>query len=115
MRMQPLGEPRGPPQQPASLEEVAPAEAIYKDPLGDSACAAIRAVGIHQQAQMSLPTYASSEAGHASRGIAAVERRLPPSVAVEPAPNAQSPPILILRFLRRLATSPQQPAPLGRP
>ena len=55
-RMQQFREPRGLSQLPASQEEVALAEVINKGPLGDSECAAIRAVGIHQQSQMSLPT-----------------------------------------------------------
>ena len=43
--------------------EEARAEGINRNPLGNSASTAIRAVGIHQESQMSLPTQASSEAG----------------------------------------------------
>ena len=63
----PFKEPRGFPdnRRPTKVHS----QVINKDQLCVSGCAAIRAVGIHQHSQMSLPTQASSEAEQTSCGF----------------------------------------------
>lgn len=63
----PFKEPRGLPENRRARK--VHSQVINKDPLGESGYAAIRAVGIHQHSQMSLPTQASSEAEQTSCGF----------------------------------------------